>query len=444
MEPRQEQGTTDVREVRRKARETSNRFAVEDLSLQNQQLRSSREALERERQKYFELFELAPDAYFITDTHGVIREANVAASQLLAVPAQFLIGKRLPNYFEDTARKAYRHQLDQLCGSDRSDDWEINIQPATGELTAVSISIGQIARRDKSIGGYRWIVRDITKRKQAELAVRELNRDLEIRVASRTAQLATANRLKDDLLASERKAREDAERSNRVKSDFLALLSHEFRTPLQAVFGYTELLDAEIHGDLNDTQRRYVHRIKQSQQHLLGLINTILEFAKLESGQQIEVTVRRTPMHEILHFMESLIGPQLETKELVYVYRCDESIAAYADATKVQQIVLNLLSNAIKFTKQGGSITLECVREPEIVALSVTDSGCGIPADQVEAVFEPFVQVKTRGTVSNGTGLGLSISRRLAQAMDGSLTAVSELGKGSTFTLRLPGADALG
>ncbi len=154
MEPRQEQGTADLREVRRKARETSSRFAVEDLSLQNQQLR-------------------------------------------------------------------------------------------------------------------------------------ELNRDLELRVASRTAQLATANRIKDELLASERKAREEAEKSNRVKSDFLALLSHELRTPLQAVFGYTELLDAEIHGGLNESQRRYVRGIKQSQQHLLGLINTILEFGKLESGEPI-------------------------------------------------------------------------------------------------------------------------------------------------------------
>lgn len=118
--------------------------------------------------------------------------------------------------------------------------------------------------------------------------LREANRDLELRVASRTAQLAAANRLKDELLASERKAREEAEKSNRVKSEFLALLSHEFRTPLQAVFGYTELLEAEIHGGLNESQRRYVHRIKQSQQQLLGLIDTILEHTKLEGGQQIE------------------------------------------------------------------------------------------------------------------------------------------------------------
>ena len=274
--------------------------------------------------------------------------------------------------------------------------------------------------------------------------LREANRDLELRMASRTAQLATANRIKDELLASERKAREDAERSNRVKSDFLALLSHEFRTPLQAVFGYTELLDADIHGELNESQRLCVHRIKQSQQHLLGLINTILEFAKLESGQLIDVVLRHTPMNEILQFTESLIAPQLDAKDLAYAYRsADESIAAYADTTKVQQIVLNLLSNAIKFTQPGGSITLECVREPEMTVLHVHDTGRGIPSDQLDAVFEPFVQVKMGGAVSNGTGLGLSISRRLAQAMGGSLTAVSELGKGSTFTLRLRSASAL-
>ncbi|HET6760699.1 MAG TPA: PAS domain-containing sensor histidine kinase [Gemmatimonadaceae bacterium] len=415
MEPRREQGIADLRGVPRKARDTGNRFAGEDLRLQNKQLLASRDAIDRERQKYFELFEFSPDAYFITDSHGAIRESNVAASRLLGVPARFLAGKRLPNFFEESARKAYRQQIDQLRASERSDDWEINIQPpGGGEPTAVSISIGRIVRADRSIGGYRWILRDITKRKQAELA----------------------------LLASERTAREEAEKSNRVKSDFLALLSHEFRTPLQAVFGYTELLDAEIHGELNESQRRYVHRIKQSQQHLLGLINTILEFAKLESGKQIDVTLRQTPVHEILSVTDSLIGPQLDSKQLTYEYHClDESILAYADATKVQQIVLNLLSNAIKFTRPGGLITLECLGEPRTVAIHVRDTGCGIPSDQLEAVFEPFVQIKTGGSVSKGTGLGLSISRRLAEAMGGSLSAASEPGKGSTFTLRLQRAD---
>ncbi|MDP9202845.1 MAG: ATP-binding protein [Gemmatimonadota bacterium] len=438
MESRQEQGTADLRGVPRKARETSDRFADEDLRLQNRQLLSSHDALDRERQKYFELFQFAPDAYFLTDTHGIIREANLAASQLLGVPAQFLAGKRLPNFFEEQARKAYRHQLDQLCGSERSEDWEIDVQPASGELTAVSISIRQIARRDRSIGGYRWIVRDITKRKRAELAVRELNRDLELRVASRTAQLAAANRRKDELLVSERKAREEAEMTNRVKSDFLALMSHEFRTPLQAIFGYTELLEREIHGPLNDPQRRDLLRIQQSQQLLLGLITTVLDFAKLESGQPVDLSLRPTLVHEILLHIEGLVGAQLEEKEMSYEYRCDDpSIVAHADAGKVQQIVLNLLANAIKFTAQGGSITLVSEAEPDAVAIRVSDTGRGIPADKLEAVFQPFVQIKSKGFVTNGTGLGLPISRRLATAMGGSLTATTELGRGSTFTLRL-------
>jgi signal transduction histidine kinase len=235
-----------------------------------------------------------------------------------------------------------------------------------------------------------------------------------------------------------RKASAEVEDSNRIKFDFLALLSHEFRTPLQAIFGYTELLEREIHGPLTEAQRRDLVRIQQSQQHLLGLVTTILDFAKLESGQAIEVSLHPTIVNEILHHMGGLVGPQLEEKELDYEYRGDDpSIVAYADAAKVQQIVLNLLANAIKFTPQGGRITLVSELEPDGVAIRVSDTGRGIPADMLDAVFQPFVQIRSKGTIANGTGLGLPISQRLANAMGGSLTAASEIGRGSTFTLRL-------
>lgn len=271
--------------------------------------------------------------------------------------------------------------------------------------------------------------------------LRERNRDLERSVASRTAQLAAANRLKDELLASERKAREEAEVSNRVKSDFLALLSHEFRTPLQAIFGYTELLEREIHGPLTDSQRRDIVRIQQSEQHLLGLVTAILDFAKLESGLPVDVALYPTVVHEILLHMEGLVGAQLEEKELHYEYRCDDpSVLALADAAKIQQIVLNLLANAIKFTAPGGRITLTAEVEPDAVAIRVSDTGCGIPADKLDAVFQPFVQIRSQGAIASGTGLGLPISQRLANAMGGSITATSEPGRGSTFTLRLPRA----
>lgn len=271
--------------------------------------------------------------------------------------------------------------------------------------------------------------------------LRELNRELEGRVASRTAQLAAANRMKDELLVAERTAREAAEVAIRVKADFLALLSHEFRSPLQAIFGYTEVLERQIHGPMTEAQLRDLHRIQQSQQHLLGLITTILDFARLESGQGIEVHLCPTTMHEILGEMEGFIASQVVKRDLRYTYRCaDEMLVAYADPAKAQQIVLNLLANALKFTPPGGCIALECGREDGFVAISVIDSGIGIPEDKLESVFEPFVQLGNKGVVTEGTGLGLPISRKLASAMGGTLTAISDSGKGSTFTLRLKAA----
>ena len=415
------------------------RVADEELRHQNEELAHSRDAIDRERAKYLELFEFAPDPYLLTDSAGVIHEANYASTQLLGVAHDFLVGKPLLTYFEEPARRSFRQQLDRLCGMERLDDWEVTLKPRSGESRPISVSIGRVAGKDNATRGYRWILRDISQRKHAEDALRQANRELEMRVAARTTQLATANQLKDELLVAERKAREQAEVSNRVKSEFLALLSHEFRTPLQAIFGYTELLERELHGPLTDSQRRDLQRIQQSQQHLLGLINTILEYAKLDSGQPIDISIGPVAMDEALSPMEALIGASLETKKLRFVYECtDPSVTAHADPAKVRQIVLNLLANAIKFTESGGQISLGCDVADGQVEVWVRDTGRGIPKDKLEAIFEPFVQLRVQGALSVGTGLGLAISRRLAAAMGGVLTANSSFGQGSTFTLRLP------
>jgi len=274
---------------------------------------------------------------------------------------------------------------------------------------------------------------------RAEGRLREANHELQLRVASRTTQLAMANRTTDELLTAERRAREDAEIANRVKGDFLALLSHEFRTPLQAIFGYTELLERQIHGPLNEAQLRDLKRIQQSQQLLLGLITTIVEFARLDSGQEIEVHLCPTSVHEILRDMEGFIGSQLERRELKYGYHCGrETIIAQADPARLQQIVLNLLANALKFTPAGGRISLECSAEAATAVIRVIDSGIGIPDEQLETIFQPFCQIRDKHSSTEGTGLGLPISRRLATAMGGTLSASRNLERGSTFTLRLP------
>jgi PAS domain S-box-containing protein len=413
------------------------RLTEEELRIRSEALTASRNALAEERVKYRELFDFAPEAYLTTDLYGTIRDANVAAGKLLGAEPKSLVGKALHSFFEESARKQFPHQLDQLCDRNSLDDWELWLQPRHGAKTAASASVSR-SSRNYLAAEYRWIIRDVTKLRNAGDEIRELIRQLELRVAKGTVQLAAAYRSKDELLVRERRAREEAEAANNAKTDFLALLSHEFRTPLQAIFGYTELLEREIHGPLTDAQRGDLLRIQQSQQHLLGLITAILDFSRIESGQGVEVRVQPTPVNEILHGMEGLIGSQLGSKELSYEFRRgDARMAAQADAAKVQQILLNLLANAIKFTPRGGAIRLECDSDSDHVAIRVVDSGIGIPADKLEAVFEPFVQIGARNALSNGTGLGLAISRRLAIAMGGSLTATSTVGRGSIFTLRL-------
>ena len=417
------------------------RAADAELRLQNDELATSHHLLDKERRKYQELFDLAPDAYLLTDVNGVIRDANVAASDLLHVDNQFLVGKSIQGFFEESGRSKYRQQLDQLCAADRLDEWDAWMAPPGGERVPVSITLSRSAAKDEKNTTFRWILRAITRRKEAEEGLRELNRDLELRIASRTAQLAAVNLRKDQLIFAERKAREEAELANRVKSEFLALLSHEIRTPLQAIYGYTELLEREIHGPLNGTQQKYVKRIQQSQEHLLGLITTILDFARLDSGRGLDLELVPVVVNDVLSHMEGFVGAQLETKNIGFSYKCgNNSLIALADPVRLEQIVLNLLSNAIKFTPSGGSITLACDADGSRVEIRVSDSGIGIPADKLEVIFEPFVQLRPRDSTQGGTGLGLPISRRLAAAMGGELTVTSTKGIGSTFVVTLPAA----
>jgi signal transduction histidine kinase len=251
---------------------------------------------------------------------------------------------------------------------------------------------------------------------------------------------------REALLARERAARSEAdiarlaaEHANSVKAQFLAAMSHELRTPLNAIGGYVDLLSLGIRGPVNDAQLEDLERIRRNQRHLLGLINNVLNFAKIEAGH-VEYHVEEVSLHDILEGIYALIAPQLQSRGLTYEYLpCEPSIMVRTDAEKVQQILLNLLSNAIKFTDAGGHVRLECLTLEAVAAVRVIDTGLGIPSGKLEDIFEPFVQVDQNFTrQGQGTGLGLSISRDLARAMGGDITVESNLGHGATFTLMLP------
>jgi signal transduction histidine kinase len=277
-----------------------------------------------------------------------------------------------------------------------------------------------------------WLLRDMTARRDTEESMQALNRSLNARVAQRTRELELA-------LKGEQSARKDAEAANRIKSELFARLSHEFRTPLHAVSGYLEILQQNIHGNLNAEQRRDVERIHQAQEHLLTLVNMILDFAKLEGGP-VELSMAEIPIEETLRGAEALVGPQFSKKGVRYLHKSgDQSLSVFADREKVQQIVVNLLANAVKFTPAGGTVELDWRLEDNILLVRVRDTGSGVPDDKIEQIFEPFVQLRAPGSVpTGGTGLGLAISRDLARAMGGDVTATSTVGVGSVFTLTLP------
>jgi PAS domain S-box-containing protein len=233
----------------------------------------------------------------------------------------------------------------------------------------------------------------------------------------------------------------EAQEANRAKSQFLATMSHELRTPLNAIGGYAELLQMGLRGPLSAEQQDDLNRIQRSQRHLLGLINDLLSFAKIESGH-LELHVERVLVEDALSSVEALIQPQVQAKALRYARKSgDGSIACMADLDKLQQVLANLLSNAVKFTPSGGSVDVAWEASDETVSVRVADNGPGIPAAKLEAIFEPFVQLGGNLTrVAEGTGLGLAISRELARAMGGDVTVRSTFGAGSTFTLTVPRA----
>ena len=234
-------------------------------------------------------------------------------------------------------------------------------------------------------------------------------------------------------------ARLTADLANRMKSGFLAAMSHELRTPLNAISGYVGLIADGLRGPVTPEQIADLARIRGAGRHLLGLINDILDYARLESGH-VRFAYEAVLADDMLVEAAAMIAPQAEAKRVVFEHvRCNSTAAVRGDRDKVVQIVVNLLANAVKFTPPGGSITLACNLSSEHADISVVDTGVGIRADDLDGVFDPFVQVgPTLSGADKGTGLGLSISRRLARGMGGELTAQSTFGAGSTFTLSLP------
>lgn len=254
--------------------------------------------------------------------------------------------------------------------------------------------------------------------------LRKSNEEMEERIRERTAQLA--------------EAMEKAQAADRIKSAFLATMSHELRTPLNSIIGFTGIILRERVGPLNDEQKRQLNMVRGSSQHLLALINDVLDISKIEAGQ-LQLVPEDVSLPQLIEKTLQSVHPLAEKKGLELTLEIPREIdTVKGDPRRIEQVILNLLSNAIKFTEKG-SVRVVCEPNENSIIVKVIDTGIGIRDEDTEKIFQTFRQVDTGLNRSHeGTGLGLSISKRLAELMGGDLKVTSVLGSGSTFSFSLP------
>jgi PAS domain S-box-containing protein len=376
--------------------------------------RAAAESLRESEERFRLLIEGVRDyAIFMLDPDGRIASWNRGAEALKQYRADEIIGHHFSAFYpaQDVADGKPARELEIAIreGQYEEEGWRIR---KDGSSFWASVLITAVYNGAGKLVGFSKVTRDLTERRMSqERAIADTRRITEIETASRT------------------------------KSEFLTAMSHELRTPINAAMGYADLLAIEVGGPLASQQREYVARIRGSQEHLLAIINDLLNYGRIEAGQ-VHYDLVDAPLHDLVDKVIPMIAPQAAAKQLALdVQPCPDGLLVRADRMKAEQIVLNLLSNAVKFTPGGGRVSVGCAIHGGMGRVTVEDTGPGIPAEKHEAIFAPFVQLGRSLTSGHeGTGLGLAISRDLARAMGGDIVVASRVGKGARFTLTLPAA----
>ncbi|MEH1828909.1 MAG: ATP-binding protein [Nostoc sp.] len=392
------------------------------------------EALRQSEAQFRAIFERSSIGIGLIDMKAQIVDANVALCEILGYSREELYGKTFTDYISaergdlklykqlmsgirtDLKRssrdgfQASKHQ-EQLVQRHRI-EMERRCLHQNGNLVWTHISVSVIPGSNGEPEFFLAMIEDITERKQTELKLRA--------------------------------SQEAAEAASRAKSEFLATMSHELRTPLNAIMGLSQLLQQEIVGSLNEKQNEYVTSIYSSGEHLLALINDILDLSKVEAGKE-ELLLSPLPVSDLCNYAIWTVRDRALEKGLQLTCKIElEDDICIADERRIKQMLLNLLTNAIKFTP-AGQVSLLVKKVPQGITFTISDTGIGIDSNHFQFLFEPFKQLDSRlNRQYEGTGLGLALTRKLARLHGGDVTVTSTLGKGSQFTLFLPNSAHLG
>ncbi|HEY1809001.1 MAG TPA: PAS domain S-box protein [Acidobacteriaceae bacterium] len=393
-----------------------------NVDMSERQQRIALEEQARMERRFRQLLEAAPDAIVEISADGQIVLVNRVAEEMFGYSRDELLGQSVDLLVPDAVRQHHRGYRNSYLDHPRTrpmgSGLDLHGRRRNGTLFPVEISLSPIHTE----GGVHVtaVIRDVTERKRAEQEVRRLQLQY-------TGELEARNR--------------EIERANRLKSEFLASMSHELRTPLHTIIGFAELLAEGSEGALSGAQSRFLEHIRRDSEHLLELINDVLDLSRIEAGQLV-LKREKYPLERSVNEALDAIRPGAAAKGIAIEEYGTRNLLVDADPLRVKEMLYNLLSNAVKFTPEGGKVWVETAEDGGFARTTVGDTGIGISTEEQENIFDKFYQVgnTTRG-VREGTGLGLSITKELVQKHGGWMEVESAPGKGSRFVFRLPLAE---
>jgi len=356
------------------------------------------------------LIESNIDALITTDPSGIITDVNKQMEALTGSTRDELIGAPFKGYFTDPDRAEAGIKL--VLSEKKVTNYELTACARDGKKTDVSYNATTFYDRDRTLQGVFAAARDVTERKRFEQALQETNVELE-------------------------NAKLNAENANKAKSDFLSGMSHELRSPLNAILGFAQLMESATPLPTS-SQKESIEQILQAGWHLLNLINEILDLAVIESGK-VFLSLEPVPLDDVLNECQAMMEAQALQHGIRLTFpQSDEPRFVWADQTRLKQIIINLLSNAIKYNKDKGSVIVTCTDlDNDRIRINFRDTGDGLESEKLTQLFQPFNRLGQEARGVAGTGIGLVVTKQLTELMDGTLGVESTIGVGSDFWVEL-------